>query len=240
MLRATIFSKGTIEMKPWMMAGSTALALLYSTGAVRAAVTPEDVWTNWKAMAEGFGETITATSEAREGNVLVVKGVTIAINQDGGTGSGMIDELRFADLGDGTVEVTMSDTMAMTMSTPSTTDGQPPVNMAMTWTAPGMVSIASGTPDAISYALDAPEIKVQMEGADATDATKSVMKLDMGLTGHIFVRQGRCRSEDGLSDRDQIGEHRGQREGFDRRNRCRSETVGCRYRGHVVGHVPRR
>ncbi len=170
-------------MKPWMMAGSTALALLYATGAVQAAVTPEDVWTNWKTMAGGFGETITAASEARDGTVLVVKGVTIAMDQDGATANGMIDELRFADKGDGTVEVTMSDSMTMTMTTPSGTDGQPPVNMAMTMTAPGMSTTASGTPDAISYALDAPDIKVHVEGADAADATKAAVKMDMGLTG---------------------------------------------------------
>ena len=58
MLRPKFFSKGTIEMKPWMMAGSTALALLYATGAVQAAVTPEDVWANWKTMAGDFGQTI--------------------------------------------------------------------------------------------------------------------------------------------------------------------------------------
>ena len=183
MLRAKFFSKGTIEMKPWMMAGSTALALLYATGAVQAAVTPEDVWANWKTMAVGFGETITATSEARDGNVLVVKGLTIAMEQDGGKASGTIDELRFADKGDGTVEVTMSDTFAMTMTTPASTDGQPPVNMALTMSAPGMSTIASGTPDAISYALTAPDIKVHAEGADAADATKTAIKMDMGLTG---------------------------------------------------------
>ena len=170
-------------MKPWMMAGSTALALLYATGAVQAAVTPEDVWTNWKAMAGSFGETITAASEARDGDTLVVKGITLAMDQDGGKASGTIDELRFADKGDGTVEVTMSDSLSMTMTTPTTTDSQPPVSMSVTLTAPGMSTIASGTPDAISYALTAPDIKVHVEGADAADATKAAVKMDVGLTG---------------------------------------------------------
>lgn len=169
-------------MKPWMMAGSTALALLYATGAVQAAVTPEDVWADWKQMSEGFGQTLTATSEAREGDVLVVKGLTISMDQDGNTSTGTIEELRFADKGDGTVEVTMSDTMAMTSSTAAATEGDPAIEMAMTWTAPGMVTLASGVPEAINYALTAPEIKVHVEGADATDASKAAIKMDLGLT----------------------------------------------------------
>ena len=183
MLRSKFFSKGIIEMKPWMMAGSTALALLYATGAVQAAVTPEDVWTNWQAMATSFGETITTASAARDGDALVVKGLAMSMEQDGGKASGTMDELRFTDKGDGTVEVTVSDSMTMTMTTPAQTDGKPPVNMAMTMSAPGMSMIASGMPDAISYALTAPDIKVHVEGADATDATKTAIKMDMGLTG---------------------------------------------------------
>lgn len=169
-------------MKPWMMAGSTALALLYATGAVQADVTPEDVWANWKSMAEGYGQTITTTSEAREGDTLVVKGITLAIDQDGATASGGIDEMRFADKGDGTVEVTSSDTYSITMDTPAV-EGQSAAKIAMTVSVPGMVTTASGTPEAISYALNAPEMKIHAEGADAADPTKSAIVLDVALNG---------------------------------------------------------
>ncbi len=181
-MRATHFQQGTFMMKPWILAGTTAMALLYATGAIQAEVTPEDVWANWKTMAESYGQTLTTASEAREGDTLVVKGLTMAMDQDGAKASGTIDELRFRDLGDGTVEVTSSDTYNVNMDTPSI-DTQPAARMAISIAVPGMTTIASGNPDAVSYALDAPEIKLHLEGADATDPSVDAVMLDMALTG---------------------------------------------------------
>lgn len=170
-------------MKRWMLAGSSALALISATGALRADVTPEDVWANWKSMAEGTGQTITADSEGRDGNALVVKGLTMAMDQEGGKFSGKIDELKFTDKGDGTVEITMSDTYSVTVDTPDMGNGNNAAAMKLDISAPGMVTTASGTPDAVSYALDAPNLTVHLEGAETADPTKGAITLDAKLDG---------------------------------------------------------
>lgn len=170
-------------MKQWMLAGSSALALISATGALRADVTPEDVWANWKSMAEGTGQTVTAESEGRDGNALVVKGLTMAMDQEGGKFAGRIDQLTFTDKGDGTVEITMSDTYSVTIDTPDMGNGTKAAAMKLDISAPGMVTIASGTPDAVSYALDAPSLKVHLEGAEVADPTKGAITLDAQLDG---------------------------------------------------------
>ncbi len=168
-------------MKPWITAGSTALVLLFATGAVRAAVTPEDVWTAWKTMAGNYGETLSAGSESRQGDTLVVKDIALSMDQAGAKVAGTLGEVRFKDRGDGTVEITASDSYTMTVDTPEV-DGRSPAHMAVDVAMPGMSTIASGTPDAMSFALDAPDIKLHVAGGP-TDPAKGSLLLDLAMTG---------------------------------------------------------
>ncbi|MGL6208822.1 MAG: DUF2125 domain-containing protein [Paracoccaceae bacterium] len=164
-------------MKHWKLAGSTAAAALLAGNAALAQVTPEDVWQSWQDMSTSFGQTITTTSVAREGETLVVSGYAVLQDQDGMKVDARIEELNFTDLGDGTVEITMSETYVMNMTTPPVEgiDGSQPTNMTITVSQPEMVTIASGTPENTSYAVGAPSVSVKLEASEPGDAGVNVV-----------------------------------------------------------------
>lgn len=169
-------------MKPWMMAGPAALALFLTTTAIPADVTPEEVWANWKSLAQGYGQTITADSETREGDTLVIKGIGLAVDQGVATAEGKIGEIRLKDLGDGTVQITASDSYGFDFTAPPAA-GQDAAKLGLAVAMPGMSAIASGTAEAMSFALTLPEMKVHLEGSDAADAAKGAIGMDLGMTG---------------------------------------------------------
>lgn len=94
--------------------GASVLVSLLSTTA-SPALTPDEVWQAWKDMATSTGQTVTTTSEARQGDTLVVSGVTFGMTEPEASFTATVDELRFRDLGDGRVEVTMSPVYAVTI-----------------------------------------------------------------------------------------------------------------------------
>ena len=122
-------------MKQWKLAGSTAvIAILAGTGAY-ADVTPEEVWQNWQDMSASYGQTVTATSAERDGDTLVVSGVTVTYDKDGVAVSGSMDELNFTDNGDGSVDVTMSESYPLLVKIPAK-DGAEPVDLKLTRSQP--------------------------------------------------------------------------------------------------------
>lgn len=172
-------------MKHWTLAGSTAvIALLAGTG-LRADVTPEDVWQSWQSMAKVYGGSISSTSAARDGNSLVVKGLEMSSEKDGFTSKTSIDELIFMDKGDGTVAVTMSDSYPMEMTIPASADivGDSPTKLSLEISQPGMTMLASGTPEQVNYAYDAPNGTVKLKAIEGKDATTSDVTVEATLTG---------------------------------------------------------
>ena len=132
-------------MKHWKLAGSTAMVtILAGTGAF-ADVTPEEVWQNWQDMSASYGQTVTAESAERDGDTLTATNVAISYDKDGVKVAGSIAELNFTDNGDGTVEVTMSETYPITVTTPAAegVEGATPTDVKITLTQPDMVVTAS-------------------------------------------------------------------------------------------------
>ena len=154
------------------LAGTTALTLVLSTVAAFADVTPEEVWENWKAMSAQSGTTVAATSEARDGDTLVITGVTFAAAADqAADAKGMIDEVRLRDLGDGTVEITQSESYTMTVVTPAVDGIEPPVaqEVSIAIKAPGAATIVSGSVEAMNFAFNLPSLEATI--ADTESAT---------------------------------------------------------------------
>lgn len=160
-------------MKHWKLAGSTAMmTILAGTGAF-AQVTPEEVWQNWQDMTSAYGQSVTAGSVAREGDTLVVSAVVIAYDKDGVVVNGTIEKMNFADKGDGTVAITMSDTYPIDVKMPATAgvEGAKPSDLAVTISQPGIVITASGTAAATNYEFNGPSIGIKVESKDAADPT---------------------------------------------------------------------
>ncbi len=105
--------------------------------------------------------------------------MTIGMDQDGAKLTGTMEEIRFRDQGDGTVEVTMSDTypISMTMTSPET---GAPQELAFTITQPGLKLVASGSATETAYAFDGPNVGVT---AKAVENGKPVLDMNLTLAG---------------------------------------------------------
>lgn len=171
-------------MKYWNLAGSTAaIALMSGTGAF-ADVTPEQVWQNWQDMSASYGQTMTATSATRSGDTLVVEGLEVKTDEDGFVMQGTIETVNFRDKGDGSVEITMSDSYPLTLTLPPKADeeGAKPTDLTIAISQPGMMMTASGTPEATSYDYSAPSATVKLEAIEGVDADKVDATVEATLT----------------------------------------------------------
>ena len=181
-------------MKHWTLSASTAIALILSA-APSLAITPEEVWENWKTLAVGTGGTLTTTSETRNGNVLEVKGLTTTATDglSGDTFTTTIDSVTLTDRGDGTVEVKMSDSYPLTFTEAGGQPGKP--TMLLQVGQPGAVVIASGTADAASYDFTLPALTVDLvEGhnsrGDKVDVKFTVTAADLAGKYLVSPREG--------------------------------------------------
>lgn len=168
-------------MTQFRLLGTTALVALVSANAAFADVTPEEVWQNWKDMTASYGQTVTAESEAREGDVLVVKGIQITSEHEEAKSDISIGELNFADAGDGSVDVTISDTSSFVITTPAEGEGEPTevtVNVSM----PDFALKVSGTADELRNDYTAPSLTVSLAEINGVDADKVDLSADVTMT----------------------------------------------------------
>lgn len=184
-------------MQKCYLAGTTAVVVLISGMSVQAQVTPEEVWQNWQTLGASYGQAITSDSVGRDGDTLVVRNMKILMDQDGATVNGALEEVRFRDLGDGTVEITMSDSYPVQMKMPAT-DGKTE-ELNLTISQPGLRMIAGGNATETSYNLDGPSVGVAFQ-AIQNGATLADMTLNLtALTGNYLVAtQGEVSKLDSL------------------------------------------
>jgi hypothetical protein len=146
-------------MRVFSVAGLPAVAVLLGTTAAMAEVTPTDVWANWQASLEASGYTINGAAVADEGDTLTVTDAVFAM--DAGTGTPI--EIPFSPItmvsnGDGTVTVTYPGTVSVPL--PDTGDG---TSGTMNIDITGLQTVASGTPDAVTYTTEAPAAAVKLD-----------------------------------------------------------------------------
>jgi hypothetical protein len=175
------------------LACSTALALILPATASLAQVTPEEVWQNWQAMSTAAGQELTVGSAVRNGDVLEVSGVVVTYKDDlGSTFSAMIDKLQFADNGDGTVKVTMSESYPMDLVFAPTEDG--PSSIKLTINQPGVEITAAGSAAETKYDFNAPTVAVVLnEVRDETGTalnTKGTLVLSETLASYVVTTTG--------------------------------------------------
>ena len=180
---AASFETKGIMMMNRSLSGSTALALiLFCTGA-QAQVTPEEVWQSWQAMSTGAGQELAVGSATRNGDTLEVSGVALSMKDaTGGAFTANIDKLNFKDLGDGTVEVSMSETYPMTISMPKT-DTSGPTDIKITVSQPGIKIIAGGSADETSYDFIAPTVTVKLDEVKDETGTVQDVVAEVVMTG---------------------------------------------------------
>lgn len=163
---------------------SATLAFLLASPTM-AQVTPEEVWQGWQKMGASYGQAIIAEQVVRNGDTLVVSGMKISMDQDGARIDGGIDELRFRDLGDGKVEVTMTDTYAIDMTLPDQ-DGKAQ-DIGITLTQPQLKLIAAGSATQTSYIFDAPSMIMDMQITEDTVRLADVKATLTAVSGNYLL-----------------------------------------------------
>lgn len=191
-------------MQTWCLSASAALMMALSSAAASAQVTPEEVWQNWQKASASYGQAMVADSVVREGDTLVVRNMQLSMDEDGAKIDGRLDELRFRDLGDGTVEVTTSDTYPIRITIPGE-DGAVQ-ELAITINQPGLRMVAGGKANETSYAFDASTIGITVEALENGTKLADIAAKLSGLTGSYLVRtEGESSTLDSAFDVQTLG-----------------------------------
>ena len=176
---------------------STALATLAALSPALADVTARQVWDNWKSYSESYGQTMTGT-ETMSGGTLTVSDIALTFDTPEVQSEGTLDQITFRELGDGTVEVTLSPDYTMTTkSTPPTGD---PVDMTMTARQTGLRMIVSGTAAEMTNTFSLPALTMNMKMAAMGDAfagaAPDIAITMSGIAGTYVTRDGAMRQAD--------------------------------------------
>lgn len=169
-------------MSKWKLAASTAAIALLAGQSALADVTPEQVWEEWQTLITAYGQTLETAGADRAGDTLVVTGLKINAVQEDASATVTVDEIRFQDRGDGSVRVTMSETVPVAMVATGVDGEAKDVDMTMEITQPGLEVIASGAPGDMRYDFTAPQMNLRLTGTE-DGAAAPAMTMDFGLGG---------------------------------------------------------
>lgn len=162
-----------------LWSGAVCAFLLGST-AVHAEITAAEVWQGMTDYYSDLGQRITTGSQQMEGDTLVVRDAVFASTVPEGSFSATLEEIRLRELGDGRVEVTVSDEMAMVMSNLS--ESGETVDMGMRFIQSGMVVVVSGTAADTIYEFVAPEMQITSDTM-SVDGSTVPLKIVTKMTG---------------------------------------------------------
>ena len=179
MLAAFFRLREGLVMKQCGLFGVSAAFVLLGTTALQAQVTAEEVWQNWKDLAAGYGQEVTTTGEAMQGDTLVVTGMAFTASAPDAKVTGSLDEVRFREMGDGRVEITMSPRYPIAMEL---TDGGETVAINLEMTHQNLRMVAGGSADSTSYDFTADRVDFATTGV-SRDGEAMPVKGGMALGG---------------------------------------------------------
>lgn len=169
-------------MKQWKGTVAGALtALLLSTTAIQADVTANEVWQGMSDYYKDLGQKVETGSMRMTGDTLVITDAVFASETPEGTFSATIAEVRLRELGDGRVEVTMSEEIPVQILTKPETGET--VDMGMKFSHSELSMIVSGTPTDTTYDFTAPKMAIVIDGMKV-DSADVPLKLNATLSGN--------------------------------------------------------
>ncbi|MEQ9693031.1 DUF2125 domain-containing protein [Shimia sp. SDUM112013] len=148
-----------IEWK--QIAGAGTLAVLFSSTAAFADVSPQEVWDNWRNSMTSFGYEVSAT-ESMDGGTLTVSDIVLEMTfpEDEGDARVEMGSLVLQDQGDGTVSIDLPAEMPINVSAKA--DGET-ADFQIMLSYAGASVIASGSTDDLTYTYS-----IAKTGADLT------------------------------------------------------------------------
>ncbi|WP_112311514.1 DUF2125 domain-containing protein [Pseudogemmobacter bohemicus] len=178
-------------MKRWTISAATVLAIVIPLQAAQA-VTPEEVWNNWK-LSIGSDATLTTRSETRNGAALEIRGIEITSTggEAGATLKGQFESVILTDRGDGSVLVQFPKVLRYEYNEARAQPGKPNAVIEMSQ-SPGGEVIASGTAEAVRYDFSQPEVSVKLVEAHDNQGTVQDIQLSASLariSGHYLLTQ---------------------------------------------------
>lgn len=152
-----------------LLAGSTALATLLAQAAF-ADVTPAQVWQDWQDLTASSGQVLTPGAVDDQGDAIVVTDLEISYDQNDVQAVATIGELSFVDNGDGTVEITLSESYPLSVTVPAEEAGGNPTTISFQVDQPGLVITAAGDESETSYDFAGPNVALSLTGVEGVDA----------------------------------------------------------------------
>lgn len=191
-----LMTKGLWTMTTKTLWGAVAGLALMSGGAT-ADVTPSQVWTDFKSYVEGFGYSVTGT-ETTSGGTLTVSDVIFTVSQDVSdvTFNMQLEQIAFADLGDGRVRIVLPETVPMRVV--GTVDGGADADVSMVLSQTDLDMIVSGDPGNMTYDYTAAQMGLRLTDLtvedDAMSSGSVQASFDMtALSGRSVVTVGALR-----------------------------------------------
>jgi hypothetical protein len=172
-----------LVMKHWTAGAGITLGAFLMGSTAFAQVTPEDLWAKFQSFSEAAGQTVATDSVARNGNTLEIRGLVLTADDEFTTATQTIAEVDMTDNGDGTVGITMSETIPLTM----TTKGDAASSGTMTLTQSGLAMTASGSADAPFIDFTAASMAVTGTMTDASGPTDINVAMSNMAGGYAFT-----------------------------------------------------
>ncbi|WP_050527025.1 DUF2125 domain-containing protein [Pseudorhodobacter aquimaris] len=121
-------------------------------------ITAEEAWKGWQELGTAHGQTLSTGSQTRAGDTLTITDLTIEVINDDAKVAGVIPEVRFREMGDGRVEVTMSNAYQFEMEGDNG-EGDT-VGATFNVQQNGATLITSGTPEVMNHDYNADNLRV--------------------------------------------------------------------------------
>ncbi len=153
---------------PLRLAAFTAAACI-AAGTASADLTAAQVWADWQRSAQDFGQTISVGSEDSGNGTLTLRDVSFTMDGPEGGVNGTIAEVVMTERGDGSVAIEMSPEVPLDFTVTSA-EGEM-ANFSVRVDQSALDLIASGSPDAISYAYSAPTMSITLAEATSNGET---------------------------------------------------------------------
>ncbi|MGL4321598.1 MAG: DUF2125 domain-containing protein [Paracoccaceae bacterium] len=170
-------------MKHWTIGAGISFGAFLMGSSAFAQVTPEDLWAKFQSFSAAAGQTVTTESVARNGDTLEIRGLVTGVDDEFTTVTQTIAEVNLKDNGDGTVGITMSDSIPMTM----TTKGEPASTSNFTVVQGGLAMTASGSADAPFIDFTASSMSVTGTATDPSGTTDINVAMSDMAGGYAFT-----------------------------------------------------
>ncbi|GAB4386144.1 hypothetical protein [Albidovulum sp.] len=173
---------------------ATIAALFFAAAGARADVTAEGVWQGLVDYYSDMGQQITTGPKGMQGDTLVVQDVVVATGAPDARSEARIAEIRLRNMGDGRVEITMSDNVEIGVD--ARPKGGEQLRSDMTLGNDGLVIIASGSPEDTRYDFTADALRFGMDGMaiDGKPAGTELSATLRELQGAAQMTSGAARS----------------------------------------------